>query len=56
MRMHGQDICRDELSGDYCPPCERAAGIAEERKYGMERDDGMSDLLADRYERNELGL
>jgi hypothetical protein len=44
------DCIRDH--GDICPRCE---SLAEDRKAGQ-ADNGMSDLLADRYEKDVLGL
>lgn len=44
---------RRHRCGEDCPTCQDAG---EEREYGIERDDGMADLMADRYEKDVLGL
>jgi hypothetical protein len=54
MRTHSGKPCRDEQTGDYCRPCEEAIAAGEDAR--TERDRGMEDLLAERYEREVLGL
>lgn len=38
------------------PDCRTCEADAEDRRYGIEYDEGMADLLADRYEKDVLGL
>jgi hypothetical protein len=54
MRTHIGKPCRDEQTGDYCGYCEQAIAAGEDAR--TERDRGMSDLLAERFEREVLGL